>query len=245
MKRLVITLMLIFSSIIFSQSNYEILPIKQHLNDIYIIRMLEGENIGLYSIIDSKGNLLTQTDNILISVQKNHIYLVTKDYKEGLMTTDGKWIAKIGKYNFKEKYSNMYKEAENNREKEFFIVYINEMPRHKYGYINYKGELQIPIIYDEAENFSEGLAAVKLNNKWGYIDTEGNVKIGFNFDEAYDFKNDLALVRIDDTSFYIDKNGQKKLMKSLFREGKEKIENLGYHIGSAFEGKLKIKEKTN
>ena len=71
MKRLVITLMLIFSSIIFSQSNYEILPIKQHLNDIYIIRMLEGENIGLYSIIDSKGNLLTQTDNILISVQKN------------------------------------------------------------------------------------------------------------------------------------------------------------------------------
>ena len=163
MKRLVITLMLIFSSIIFSQSNYEILPIKQHLNDIYIIRMLEGENIGLYSIIDSKGNLLTQTDNILISVQKNHIYLVTKDYKEGLMTTDGKWIAKIGEYNFKEKYSNMYKEAENNREKEFFIVYINEMPRHKYGYINYKGELQIPIIYDEAENFSEGLAAVKLS----------------------------------------------------------------------------------
>ena len=52
-------------------------------------------------------------------------------------------------------------------------------------------------------------------------------------------------MRIDDTSFYIDKNGQKKLMKSLFREGKEKIENLGYHIGSAFEGKLKIKEKTN
>ena len=90
MKRLVITLMLIFSSIIFSQSNYEILPIKQHLNDIYIIRMLEGENIGLYSIIDSKGNLLTQTDNILISVQKNHIYLVTKDYKEGVMTMDSK-----------------------------------------------------------------------------------------------------------------------------------------------------------
>lgn len=245
MKRLLIVLMLILSSTIFSQVSYEVLPIKGYLNGIKIIRVLEGENIGLYGLVNSKGELITKADNILISVQKNHIYLVTKDYKEGLMTTDGKWIAKIGEYNFKEKYSNMYKDLEESKEKEFFIVYINEMPKHKYGYINYEGELQIPIIYDEAEKFSEGLAAVKLNGKWGYIDTDGNVKIGFNFDEAYDFKDGLALVRIDDSSFYIDRKGQKKMMKSLFREGKEKIENLGHHIGSAFEGKLRIKEKTN
>ena len=65
------------------------------------------------------------------------------------------------------------------------------------------------------------------------------------FGKQWDLDTDKGVVGIDDTSFYIDKNGQKKLIKSLFREGKEKIENLGYHIGSAFEGKLKIKEKTN
>ncbi len=245
MKKLLIILLLVLSSTIFSKVSYEILPIKQYLKGIQIIRVLEGDNIGLYGIINSKGELITEVDNILISVQKNHIYLITKESKEGLMTTNGKWISEIGKYKFKEKYSNMYKPLDESKEKDFFIVYSNKISKYKYGYINYDGELKIPIIYDEAENFSEGLAAVKLDGKWGYIDTLGNVRIGFVFDEAYDFRNGLALVRRDDTSFYIDKNGQKKIIKSFFQAAKEKIENLGCHIGSAFEGKLKIKEKTN
>ena len=46
----------------------------------------------------------------------------------------------------------------------------------------------------------------------------------------------------------IDNKFNSKVKGSIIdnlNSGKEKIENLGYHIGSAFEGKLKIKEKTN
>lgn len=245
MKKLLIILILGVSLSTFSQNIYEILPITEYLQGVKIIRVLEGEDIGLYGIINSKGKLLTETNNILISVQKNHIYLVNDEYKEGMMSSDGRWIAKIGEYNFKEKYSNMYRKLQEEKAKKFFIVYTNKKPGYKYGYLNYDGKLQIPIIYDEAENFSEGLAAVKIDNKWGYIDEKGKVKIDFLYDEVSDFQNGLALVRKDDSSFYIDNNGKKLIFKSLFRVGREKIENIGYHIGSSFEDKLKIKEKTN
>mgnify|MGYP003291734872 CR=1 FL=1 len=45
----------------------------------------------------------------------------------------------------------------------------------KCGFINTKGEVVIPCIYDEAGWFSEGLALVKQNGKWSIINTEGKV----------------------------------------------------------------------
>lgn len=45
-----------------------------------------------------------------------------------------------------------------------------------YGYVNKKMELVLPCQYEEATDFNEGLAAVRLSNSndWGYIDKEGN-----------------------------------------------------------------------
>ena len=41
--------------------------------------------------------------------------------------------------------------------------------------------------YEDADSFSQDLAAVKKNGKWGYIDTEGNTVIPFQFDYAFPF----------------------------------------------------------
>ena len=41
---------------------------------------------------------------------------------------------------------------------------------NKYGYINHKGEVVIPIIYDKADNFYNGKATVVLNGKNIIID---------------------------------------------------------------------------
>ena len=56
-----------------------------------------------------------------------------------------------------------------------------------YGYVNAKGEYVITPQFEEAQSFSEGLAAVKIDNKWGYIDTTGKFIITPQFQEAYYF----------------------------------------------------------
>ncbi len=56
----------------------------------------------------------------------------------------------------------------------------------KYGYINKEGKMIIPATFDEAFNFYEDRARVKLNGKYAFIDTTGKI-IAQNYDEAFDF----------------------------------------------------------
>lgn len=54
----------------------------------------------------------------------------------------------------------------------------------------------IPFIYERANEFSEGLAAVKkFNEKWGFIDTNGSEFIPFIYEYAESFKNGNAVVK--------------------------------------------------
>ena len=64
-----------------------------------------------------------------------------------------------------------------------------------YSQNNYPFEIVIPYQFDEAENFSEGLAAVQLNQKSGYIDKTGKIVIPLSFDHACNFSDGLASVR--------------------------------------------------
>ena len=67
----------------------------------------------------------------------------------------------------------------------------------RYGFINRAGEIIIPAIFREAQDFSEGLAAVMNENElWGFIDTRGNVKIDFIYsNEPTSFSEGFATVR--------------------------------------------------
>ncbi len=60
----------------------------------------------------------------------------------------------------------------------------------KIGFINSKGEVKIPFLYDEVCNsgFNYGLCAVAIENKWGYIDLKGNLAIPLKFDYADHFE---------------------------------------------------------
>jgi len=78
----------------------------------------------------------------------------------------------------------------------------------KWGYIDSTGAFAIKPQFDGAGPFSEGRAAVSINNKWGYIDTTGNVVINFQFDERTRFSGGLAAVRTSGHSGTIDKQGK-------------------------------------
>jgi len=61
-----------------------------------------------------------------------------------------------------------------------------------YGFNDLTGKNVLPFIYEEAQNFSENRAAVKMNDKWGVIDQTGRIITPFIYDELYPFIQGLS-----------------------------------------------------
>lgn len=62
------------------------------------------------------------------------------------------------------------------------------------GFIDSTGKIVIRPKFDEAWNFSEGLAPVRVDDKWGYIDETGRIVIPPRFFQVSSFKEGLACV---------------------------------------------------
>lgn len=78
-----------------------------------------------------------------------------------------------------------------------------------YGFINpNNGEEIAAPIYDNARNFSEGMAAVCISASWGFINTDGKVVIPMKYDGVEDFKGGKATVYKGDYTITIDKTGK-------------------------------------
>lgn len=79
----------------------------------------------------------------------------------------------------------------------------------KYGFINRKGEVAIPLIYDRAQEFGDGLALVKLGEDTFWIDKSGEKALdrpeGYT---SFPFRNGLAAIRnAEGFSGLMDKQG--------------------------------------
>jgi hypothetical protein len=82
--------------------------------------------------------------------------------------------------------------------------------RGKYGFVDTSGKLIIPAQYDEANNFSCGLARVRKGNSWQFIDKAGRTVLKGD-SESDDFSDDLGgqLVLEPHRLYrYLDKNGK-------------------------------------
>ncbi len=78
----------------------------------------------------------------------------------------------------------------------------------KWGYINEKREEVIPVIYDQAGNFSEGLAVVKLNGESFFIDKTGKRLFECVYDTFWSFCNGLGTVRKSGKCGFINRQGE-------------------------------------
>lgn len=65
----------------------------------------------------------------------------------------------------------------------------------KWGFVNTQGEMVITPQYDDAQAFSEGLAAVRMGNKYGYINHEGQYVINPQFHGVDAFSCGYAFVK--------------------------------------------------
>jgi hypothetical protein len=78
-----------------------------------------------------------------------------------------------------------------------------------FGFIDSKGQIIIKPQYQDAELFSDGLAAVSNGKKYGFINLEGDTVIPFLYDDTFmGFNNGLGDVRRNDSCGYIDKLGK-------------------------------------
>lgn len=78
----------------------------------------------------------------------------------------------------------------------------------KYGYIDAKGTVAINPQFDEATDFADGLAAVRLGAKWGFVDDDGKYVVNPQFDDAMPFADGLAAVRMGDQWGYVGPEGK-------------------------------------
>ena len=78
----------------------------------------------------------------------------------------------------------------------------------KCGFIDKKGNLIIPFVYDGSFSFSEGLAVVEMNGKDGFIDKKGNLIIPCIYEGAFSFSEGFASVKLNGKYGFIDRTGK-------------------------------------
>jgi hypothetical protein len=76
------------------------------------------------------------------------------------------------------------------------------------GYIDKTGKIVIEPQFDEANDFSDGMARVKQYGKYTFIDKTGKIITDPVFDDAGDFSGGLARITIGMRWGYIDKQGR-------------------------------------
>ena len=110
------------------------------------------------------------------------------------------------------------------------VELVKFQEKEKYGFMDSSGTvIVIQPKYDEVFDFSEGLAAVKLNKKFGYIDKTGKEVIPFIYKDAFPLSEGLARVRLDLNWIFVDNTGkeiiscEKYIDVSCFNEGYARV----------------------
>lgn len=80
--------------------------------------------------------------------------------------------------------------------------------KDQWGYIDGRGKLVIVPQFDDAEPFSEDLAAVKVKGRWGFIDPAGELVIPAEYDRARKFSEGFATVDKEGGWGFINRSGK-------------------------------------
>jgi len=111
--------------------------------------------------------------------------------------------------------------------------------RKKYGFVDRNDNIVIRIMYDDARDFNDGLAAVKsyndnFNSRWGFVDKTGNMVISQKYDYVSDFSEGLSVVKCNYKWGFIDKKGKqvigcKYTIANSFKEGYAWVSTKSYN----------------
>lgn len=98
--------------------------------------------------------------------------------------------------------------------------------KDKRGFVDLTGNIVVPIIYDDAYSFSNGVARVEKDNQTFFINTKGEMlfQVPNDIEVISDFKEELLIVKQNHKLGYMNKSGKMVIPfqyqnASDFREG--------------------------
>ncbi|MEQ8239357.1 MAG: WG repeat-containing protein [Cyclobacteriaceae bacterium] len=190
-------------------------------NNFYLAKKGEAT-----SLISKKGKVIWQTsDNLIYDPDESILKIYTKNGHIGVVTDDGIIIpAKYDEVKRLNQFlllkSDGYFTIYNNGnyildEKDqiqnvlgFSEGYFHILKDGKHGFIDENGKLRIANRYEDAGDFQDNLAAIKIGTKWGFIDASENLVIQPHFEEVSSFQSGLAIAEEQGRFGLIDREGE-------------------------------------
>lgn len=152
---------------------------------------------GKMGFLDLNGNEIIPCSYDEVGTFKLGRTLARIDHRYGIIDTLGNIILPI-EYSYNTSKGNKY-------------VYFDSLALIErdglLGYVDLHGNIVIPLRFNEAYHFSQGLAPVLFNGGWGYINTHGDIHIPFIFDIASPFHWGRAEVFFHGNRHKIDLQG--------------------------------------
>ncbi|MCY1518318.1 KWG Leptospira [compost metagenome] len=129
--------------------------------------------------------------------ENNYAVFRTFDKRMGMIDSTGSVIIKP-----------VFTYIHNKKElKNLFEVGNEENKKFKRGFIDLKGNIKIPILYDDVFYVEKELIRVSKDKKFGVLDTLNNIILPTKFDDI-SFDNDLIIARIKETNYLYDFKGK-------------------------------------
>jgi len=173
--------------------------------------------------IDTRFGMINKANRIIfyskkfisINLSKNGDTILTqKSYKMGAL------LSHTVNHKIKNRWKPRNINYEKNQSPDLKLISDWDGIHFRYSYIDSSNNIIIPAgVYDNANTFSEGLAAVGINNRLGFIDVTGKIVIPMQYYKALMFSEGFCPVILEENSgwVFIDKKG-KTMIDDIFDE---------------------------
>ena len=134
----------------------------------------ESYKINPSTLLDLKGNRLTNMDYDFISRFYQGFACFKREKKRGILNISGEEVITTD-YGMEDIVSLTP------LQEYIFYGIVRVYHNGKWGLLNRNGELIVPFIYDEMGDFNDGLSVVKVDKKYGAIDINGKIVVPVDF----------------------------------------------------------------
>lgn len=206
-----------------------------------------------FSLIDKEGQLIIPAQFGEITVNKHLIQVRTDD---GVTLFDKKGtrvsplvfdqVDEISEGLILVKVPSEEKENEDvNQELDETERMINFYNRFKYGFIDTTGEMILPLTYNGAFRFNQGLAPVRKGDKWALMNKTGELVTDFNYDQLYFAGENRYAFRQNKRWGLLDLNGREIIPATYYAYQKAEYETdwFGGYSGLVFKNGLALTTK--